>query len=552
MPFSKFTLTSLAWDILWPWDTAFDDGTPVLLRTVEAIAHCPSVSRIAVLMPPGHGGFQRSVDQLLKRARVPRRKKIYPLPSAGRDPVLAAELGRIRRLAPDAWRAGWAIPFAMAEWVEPVRLQGVMRSTGQEEALLFPSMAPFVCTELVEELVAGRAEASGTGTRLATLPPGVCGDLVAASYVDGVVAGGLPLDSGLRFIPGEPRRDLDTNGVYHWFPERWTALRHRMTIESKRGLAIAGRIDEWRRSHGGDEIGGAWLSDFLESPDSGAVFSGPVPRELRVRITDQCRQDAEFDVPSANPDSPRYMDTDTFDRLVEELGRWQETRLVVTGGEALLHPEALAFLQRARQAGVGSVVLETDGLGFDQNTRSQLVDRVDGVVVTIDAVEPATYERIHGADRLAEVEAAVRACIEEFAGKTRAPFVAVEMRESAVNADEVEPFLHRWFPHTPWVIVGPYRNRVGQLPGDPLHTYRMPRRRPCVRLEDQMLVEPDGRVAVCDNDIHLRVEAGDVRRDRIEDLWSGGAFAGLRSAHAEESWDAHPLCGACTDWCRRG
>jgi hypothetical protein len=427
-----------------------------------------------------------------------------------------------------------------------------MRSTNQEEALLFPAMAPFICTELVEELVAARGEASGTGTRLSTLPPGVCGDLVSARYVDEVVAKGLSLDSGLRFVPGEPRRDLDTKGVYHWFSERWTVLRHRMTVESKRGLAVAESIEAWRKSRNGNVTDGAWLQEFLSSPDCGVLLSGPVPREVRVRITDTFRYLGEFDVPPIDSGSPRFMDDEVFEKLVDELGRWQEVRLVVTGGEALLHPNALAFLRRAREVGVGSIVLETDGLGLDVDTRANLAECVDGIVVAVDAVERSTYAKIRGVDRLDEVEAAVQGCIDHFSELAEPPFVAVEMRESEINQDEVEPFLNRWFPHTPWVVVGPYRNRAGQLPGAALHSYRMPTRRPCVRLEDQMLVEPDGRVAVCDNDIHLRADAGDLQVESIEGIWSGGAFADLRDAHAAENWNVHPLCRSCTDWCRRG
>lgn len=538
-----------------PWDAELH-GRPLLHLTLRAIAACPSIDRIAVMCPSdGEApGFQRSLAALVRSAPVARDTSVAVSALPGRTGDIRRRIARRRRLAPDAWRAGWAIPYAIAEHVDPLRLLGLMSSQRVGDVAIFPGAAPCIDSGLVESVVAGwNGRREGAGLRLSTLPPGAATDIIGVQYLREVVEKGLGIDTALRFCPGLPDRDLDTSGIFHWFPEDRAALRHRLTGDSSRTLAVLQAVFDWANSRGVDPVGTpGWLGAFTGDPAYGSIMSGPVPAEVTVEITNRVRHSGELDDPgwATDPGQTREIDPELFGRLLEGLRRWQDVRLVLSGAEPTLHSRFEGLLEAARAAGVGSLVVETDGLGLERRHHDLLARCVDGVVVRVDAIDGETYRRLHGVDRLPEVEARVEELIAA-GGEGEEFFVAVELRPTEETREQTVAFVDRWFEKTPWVLVRPVRDRCGQLDRRPVSTYRLPSRVPCVRIEDHMAVWADGTVTVCDNDIHRLRIAGDLARATVEDIWNGAELSTLRDAHARARWDAHPLCPTCDDWCRR-
>ncbi|MBI4586638.1 MAG: radical SAM protein [Planctomycetes bacterium] len=543
-----------------PWDAPWR-GRPILLPTLEAIARIPSVGEIAVVVPAEEDGFHQRLAALLNQIQLPGRKKAFAFPARGADIGRRARIPQARRLAPGAWRAGWAIPFAVAERGDPARLHELAQRCRAEELLLFPPAAPFIQAPWVEELVAGRARQSSTPVWLSTLPPGAAGDLLTAAYIRDLARIGLPLDTPLRFLPDRVERDLDTKGLFCWFPQSPFPLKHRLTAESKRGLAVLEGLAACQPAPGGGGDGSAsWLEALVRSPRAGALFSGPVPQEVRFVVTSRRRQAGGgrsiLDPPAAVPLGPSGsgavdLEPELFESVVQQLGPWQEVRLVIGGGEPLLHPRLPRILEAARAGGIGSIIVETDGLELGAEEVDLLERCADVVAVALDAASGETYRRLRGEDRLAEAEGGVLRLLERAAARGW-PAIAVEFREVEENRAESEEFFNRWFPKTPWVVLSPLRGRAGQLDRQPLHPHRLPHRHACIRIEESLAVFPDGRAAACDNDFKLVAPAGDLSRQSIEEVWTGPAMAALRQAHGEGRWGELSLCRGCDDWCRRG
>jgi hypothetical protein len=533
-----------------PWDAQLG-GRAILLRTVEAIAAAPSIEGVAVVVPGEEQGFEGLVGALLRQAVLPAGKRLRTLAAEGGEPAARTEIGFLRRLAPSSWRAGWAIPFAVAERGDPRRLLAAARRLGAGELALFPPAAPFVDPRRVEELLRSRDRNRDAIVRLSTLPPGVSGDVVTAALLADAAERRQPLDHLMRFLPDHPERDLDTRGAFHWYSREDARLRHRLTAESRRGLAVLEAILDWKDRRPRQEHDHDWLDALGASAEYGALTAGPVPAEVRLRVTDRTRSRSVFDLPGEGPGAPGVIDPALAGRVAAELGAWHEPRITIAGGEPRLHPQFDRVLRAARAAGAGAVVLETDGLDLDGAALDLIEACADVVIVALDAVSRRTYEALRGADRLDDAERGVEDLLERAAGRGGRPRVAVELREVEENREEAEAFLDRWFPRTPWVVVGGFRDRAGQLARRPLHPYRAAERFPCCRLEETLVVHPDGRAAVCDNDLVLDEPAGDLHRSSVEEVWTGRRLAALRALHGEERWDEVALCAGCSDWCRR-
>jgi hypothetical protein len=82
----------------------------------------------------------------------------------------------------------------------------------------------------------------------------------------------------------------------------------------------------------------------------------------------------------------------------------------VTGGEPTLHPQLFELLARARRPEIGRVALNTNGLRLarEPELARRLADEGIYVVLSLDGLDPAICERVHGRD----VSAAKRQALE--------------------------------------------------------------------------------------------------------------------------------------------
>jgi iron-sulfur cluster protein len=541
-------------------------GRPLLARTVEAALRCPALDALLVLAPAAEAaGLESALSGLglpaapargagARGARRGKKDRVEPrlrvVACEGEDIRARDRVRRLRRLAPSSWRAGWAIPYAVAEAGNPHWLLAAMARSRAERIMLFPQAAPFLDPDLIGEAIAGAEAHRGPLARLSTAPPGIAGDILDHRLVAEAGRMGVPVDLPMRFYPDQAERMLENKQVFHWFSVEVSGFGTRLSAESRRALAVLAGVERALGDQGpGAGPPGSWLRRLSDRPD---VLAGPIPPEVSVQVTTRRRTECVFDAPPppAGPQGGPDMEPALFDRLARQLGAWQECRLVISGGEPLLHPEIGSILDRARQSGVGVVEVETDGRGLDARALD-LLALADVVRVAVDAAVPATYRALKGVDALAEVEGGIERLLERSAAAGGWPVVALEFRLSAENEGEAERFFDRWFPRTPFVVVGSPSDRAGQLAARAVHPARTPQRIPCLKLLESLHVLPDGRAAACRNDFHGLAPVGDLRENSVEEVWTGPALAELRQVHARRAWDERPLCAKCGDWCRR-
>jgi len=129
---------------------------------------------------------------------------------------------------------------------------------------------------------------------------------------------------------------------------------------------------------------------------------------LVLYITDGCNSRCVTCDIWRNP--RRNMSMELVDHLAEqcrELGtRW----VLLSGGEAMQHPEWATIARRFRQQGIYTMML-TNGL-YVQKQVDQLVGTVDELIVSLDGGTAATYQAIRGVDAFDLVLDGVRAARE--------------------------------------------------------------------------------------------------------------------------------------------
>lgn len=263
----------------------------------------------------------------------------------------------------------------------------------------------------------------------------------------------------------------------------------------------------------------------------------PALLSANLELTNRCNLKCTF-CPTADGRMKRprgTMDEAVFRRALEGAGPL-EFALLFQWGEPLLHPRFGSLARLARDRGVRTLVTTNGTLLDDRRIADLLGAGVDRVTVSVDG-DATTHEAVRGIP-LERTRAAVRRLVaaRDAAGSP----MAVDV--SMVVAPETEAAVGAFRRHhdadgTTGV------DRVQTIPllvrGERRTRCREPWRGGLVVLED-------GRVTVCCVDHDGELALGDVRRDRLLDLWNGEGMRTLRRAHV--TGDLPPLCAGCAEY----
>ena len=129
------------------------------------------------------------------------------------------------------------------------------------------------------------------------------------------------------------------------------------------------------------------------------------------------------------------------------------------------------------------------------------------------------------------------------------PLLAPIFTKLQQNLGEMECWYDQWLKALGCaVIVGP-TDCAGQIVDLAVADMSPPKRRACGQLNSKMTVLCDGSVVTCDQDVLGIHAVGRIGETSIAELWQK-QLGGARAHHANENWNALPLCGGCREWHR--
>lgn len=131
---------------------------------------------------------------------------------------------------------------------------------------------------------------------------------------------------------------------------------------------------------------------------------GRVVDYMRVSLTPACDYRCCFCVPddedgAAAEPAPGRLSRDEVLRLCGIFASLGVNSFKITGGEPFMSPDALPVMAALKAtAGVRNVTVTTNGRTLDRHAASLAAIPVDGVNVSVNAMDPECYRRIAGAD----------------------------------------------------------------------------------------------------------------------------------------------------------
>lgn len=336
---------------------------------------------------------------------------------------------------------------------------------------------------------------------------------------------------------------------------------------------------------------------------------------LQIEPTDLCDLSCAMCLPHRAPRAPGQgvhgipsgrMDPALFTCILEDLARSDalfDHVILQWMGEPSLHPalpEMVAGAARLLGDRVGYLRIDTNGCSLTPDRVERLVAAWNPptptpllVVFSVDAVQPATYQRVKGQDRLHQVRRHIRTLMDarEALPLTRAPIhLQVQLVLQEENAPEVGAFVDYWTRlfacrahrgggsrwhdeilvkrlHVAGGALGQARadrtyeevvrslgltSRSGppvslvlweERPWERDDGHPQAPRGPCPGPWMTPVVRWDGQLTACCADLEGRLALGSLARHTFVDLWWGPQARALRDAHRQRRFPGP--CASC-------
>lgn len=235
--------------------------------------------------------------------------------------------------------------------------------------------------------------------------------------------------------------------------------------------------------------------------------------------------------------------------IVEDIASWSkpmEEIVPIHYGEFFLNPDWLYALQCIEgNLPNTKIAIPTNGSVLTDDKIDELVKirTVHYISFSVYGYFDETYERLIGlnSDTIKKIEHAIvrirqlRPDIHIQVGTTTHPPFITEY--------ELGLFIQKWHPYArPHVLIG--NSQVNTK-----FAKDYPSEIPCSMVFVSLMVLWDGRVSLCCFNPEGEMIVGDVKKEKLLDIWRGKLTREYQELHAEGKRDAIPLCRSCSFAC---
>lgn len=216
------------------------------------------------------------------------------------------------------------------------------------------------------------------------------------------------------------------------------------------------------------------------------------------------------------------MDFYTFKKIVDDIVQYDGVeKIALCGpmGEPLLNPNIADFYEYARNKNYfKKLVVNTNGFFLDRHNISKLMNNMTEISISIDSIDPLTYEKIHGnREFLSKVIENVKKLIEYKREHGALAKVTVRFTENEYNTGQFEEFKKFFFE------LGVNEINYTQLHGF-AGVYKERKNDNNIKMCNQKLKSINfnfkGDMTTCCVNWHLEPTFGNIHEQSIKEMWN--------------------------------
>ena len=129
---------------------------------------------------------------------------------------------------------------------------------------------------------------------------------------------------------------------------------------------------------------------------------------IRLSISDICNFKCGYCLPDGykidKSDNRTFINIDEIRRLAKALSELGVSKIRLTGGEPTIRKDFFEIIKIIKEnSGIKKTVITTNGYKLDKIANDIKNSRLDGINISIDSLDPKTFKKITGHDRLEEI-----------------------------------------------------------------------------------------------------------------------------------------------------
>jgi radical SAM protein with 4Fe4S-binding SPASM domain len=220
-------------------------------------------------------------------------------------------------------------------------------------------------------------------------------------------------------------------------------------------------------------------------------------------------------------------------------------------GEPLFHPHLGELIKSAKRHGLLTQV-HTNATVLDGKRAAMLLESgLDTLSLSFDGETAEEYENIRVGSKFQPTLDNILSFLQlKKAGGYKVPFTTLQViklnKAGKFTTPGLAPEFKKLFDGLPvdrFLVIHPFA-WPGQEPKDYLRPVGG-KYFPCPILWQSLSVGWDGRVLGCCGDLNGVQSLGNVRTDRLGDIWNGEKIVEMRRRHINQEQDSIPLCRGC-------
>lgn len=455
-----------------------------------------------------------------------------------------------RKWSPPAWRGGLGGMTCYDEIINAGLMRKALEAGGAAAGMVVGAdwglVDPLLCDMVIDRYLESPEDLNFVFTQS---PPGLCGCLLNGTLLSRLANNKVGFGGMLEYDPRNPQSDPIGRNMCMPIDATVRNAVLRATYDGSRWRGLVEYVFERVGEERFGEIGSEEVVRLMT--ERMTAETDALPRWVTVELTGE-RGVSGVIVPQHHVDLKRgKMDIGLAEKIFDEIGEEDDVVLTLGGlGDALLHDKWVELVEKAHGAGVWGIHVETDLLVGEVELRQLLELPLDVLSVRLNADTAETYEKLMGHDGYDRVMNNIQWLLNErrVAGRGGLPWIVPRMVKTRENVEELNPFFDRWMYYCSHAVIEGATTGCGLMEDQAVINMAPPRRFGCRQLSRRMTVHSDGKVVLCDQDWLGRAVVGDVREQRLSEIWR--SMDDVRREHSEGCYDGMTLCGECREWHR--
>lgn len=248
------------------------------------------------------------------------------------------------------------------------------------------------------------------------------------------------------------------------------------------------------------------------------------------------------------------MDYNLFTKIINQSKSWVKVILLYFRGEPLLNKNLYRMIQYAKKYTNARIVVSTNATLLTKEISKRLINsQLDDIIFTVDGMpSKKTFQSIKQGANYTVVLTNIKNFL-SIKIKSESKINVVAKTLNLKNQKENEKFINIWKKLCCNVEITCFNSWANQVKRNDIfqnqHLQHLSsKRKPCADLWFKCVITYDGKVVLCCHDFKERKTIGDVKEQKIIDIWNNEKLNVIRRQHNSKNVSGKTLCASCKEW----